>query len=143
MEFGFHLNTLLCASNDKLDPNSIWKIIYPSLLQEEHADVCKPLINILRIQIIGTVEGNPNIYDLDALKQPRSSSVLLCHRSSALEMTYLSKFHKECHKRKFCEEHTHRHWEERTPLIHAKHQRLAREWSRRRMRLANRLVSFN
>jgi len=35
------------------------------------------------------------------------------------------------------------HWEERTPPICAKIQRLAREWFRRGMRLANRIVSFN
>jgi len=55
----------------------------------------------------------------------------------------MMEFCKECHKRKFHKKPTLRHWGEQTPPICAKNQHLEKEWSRRRMRLANRIVSFN
>lgn len=78
-----HKYAHLCLGDD-LSPVDIWKRVYPALLQNGHVDVCKPLVEFLRVQLNGGHESNEAVLDDDDLTYPRPSNTLIRHRNQVL-----------------------------------------------------------
>ena len=78
-----HQYAYLCIGDD-LTPADIWKRVYPALLAHGHTGICKPLVDFLRVQLVGPDEANEVILDEGDLTFPRPSPSLLRHRNQVL-----------------------------------------------------------
>ena len=73
----------LCLE-DSLNPVEAWTRLYGAVLQDGASQSCKPLIDFLRIQLLGNLEINESFYDQNELLQPRPGRSLTMHRQSVL-----------------------------------------------------------
>ena len=69
-----------------LSPVEIWNRIYGRILQDGVAQACEPLVDFLRIQLLGHEATNTAFYpsESDELHQPRNSRSFLHHRNSVV-----------------------------------------------------------
>ena len=69
-----------------LSPVEIWNRIYGRILQDGVAQACEPLVDFLRIQLLGHEASNTAFYpsESDELHQPRNSRAFLHHRNNVV-----------------------------------------------------------
>ena len=73
----------LCLE-EGLNPVETWSRIYGMILQDGATVACKPLIDFMRVQLMGDVVDNESFFDVDELPQPRPGRSFLRHRQGVL-----------------------------------------------------------
>ena len=73
----------LCLE-EGLSPVEIWNRIYGVILQDGNTRSCKPLVNYLRVHLLGDVDANEGFFDPNELRQPRPGRSLIKHRQSVM-----------------------------------------------------------
>ena len=73
----------LCLE-EGLSPVKIWNRLHGAILQDGNTLACKPLVNYLRVHLLGDVVDNEGFFDPDELRQPRPGRSLIKHRQNVM-----------------------------------------------------------